>query len=81
MFDQQVTNEGEGALYGRASSNINRDWDGVWEVAAKQVSSGWIAEIAIPLITLRFPESEPQSWGINLMRNIGRKLSRSTPNS
>jgi len=73
MFDQQVTNEGEGALYGRASSNINRDWDGVWEVAAKQVSSGWIAEIAIPLITLRFPESEPQSWGINLMRNIGRK--------
>ena len=73
MLDQQVTNEGEGALYGRASSNINRDWDGVWEVAAKQVSSGWIAEIAIPLITLRFPESEPQSWGINLMRNIGRK--------
>jgi hypothetical protein len=68
-----VANEGEGGRFGRASSNVNRDWDGVWEVVAKKVPEGWIAEIAIPMITLRFPESEPQSWGINLMRNIGRK--------
>ena len=73
MLDQQVANEGEGGRFGRASSNVNRDWDGVWEVVAKKVPEGWIAEIAIPMITLRFPESEPQSWGINLMRNIGRK--------
>ena len=73
MLDQQVANEGEGSRSGRTSSNINRDWDGVWEVAAKQTPNGWVAEIAIPMITLRFPESEPQSWGINLMRNIGRK--------
>ena len=73
MLDQQVANEGEGGRFGWASSNINRDWDGVWEVAAKQTPNGWVAEIAIPMITLRFPESEPQSWGINLMRNIGRK--------
>ena len=73
MLDQQVANEGEGGRFGRSSSNVNRDWDGVWEVVAKKVPEGWIAEIAIPMITLRFPESEPQSWGINLMRNIGRK--------
>ena len=73
MLDQQVANEGEGSRSGRTSSNINRDWDGVWEVVAKQTPNGWVAEIAIPMITLRFPESEPQSWGINLMRNIGRK--------
>ena len=73
MLDQQVANEGEGSRSGRTSSNINRDWDGVWEVVAKQTPNSWVAEIAIPMITLRFPESEPQSWGINLMRNIGRK--------
>ena len=25
------------------------------------------------MITLRFPEAEVQSWGINFMRNISRK--------
>ena len=25
------------------------------------------------MVTLRFPNSDPQSWGINFMRNIGRK--------
>ena len=74
-LDQQVVNEGEGgrAGFGLASSNVNKDWDGVWHVTASQDSEGWIAEIAIPMVTLRFPGTEPQSWGINLMRNIGRK--------
>ena len=75
QLDQQVVNEGEGgrAGFGMASSNVNKDWDGVWHVAARQGPDGWTAEIAIPMVTLRFPDAEPQSWGINLMRNIGRK--------
>ena len=73
QLDQQVFEEGEGSRFGFGTSNINRDWDGIWEVAALRVEDGWIAEIAIPMVTLRFPESDPQSWGINLMRNIGRK--------
>ena len=73
QLDQQVFNEGEGGLPGRATPNINRDWDGVWHVAARQTTDGWIAEIAIPWVTLRFPESDSQSWGMNLMRNIGRR--------
>jgi hypothetical protein len=52
---------------------VNRDWDAVWHVAARRTPDGWIAEIAIPLVTLRFPEAEPQDWGINFMRNIRRK--------
>ena len=71
--DQQISNEGEGGYFGRPSSNVNRDWDGVWHVVAKRVSNGWVAEVAIPMVTLRFPKHEPQSWGINIMRNIGRK--------
>ena len=73
-LDQQVFNEGEGGIAGFGnSSNINRDWDGVWHVAASRDGEGWVAEIAIPLVTLRFPAVEAQSWGFNLMRNIGRR--------
>ena len=74
QLDQQVSNEGEGGRAGlTTSSNINRDWDGVWHVSARQIEDGWVAEIAIPMLTLRFPDSDSQSWGLNLMRNIGRK--------
>jgi hypothetical protein len=74
QLDQQVFNEGEGGIRGFGnSSNINRDWDGVWHVAATRTDDGWAAEIAIPMVTLRFPDADVQSWGLNLMRNIGRK--------
>jgi hypothetical protein len=75
QFDQQVFNEGEGAVrgFGLPTSNINKDWDGVWDVAARIVDDGWIAEIAIPMVTLRFPAGQTQDWGMNVMRNIGRK--------
>jgi len=71
-LEQQVFEEGEGGRRG-ASSNINRDWDGIWEVVAQRTPDGWTAEVAIPFSTLRFPEAEVQSWGINFMRNIARK--------
>jgi hypothetical protein len=32
-----------------------------------------VAEIAIPMVTLRFPQAEDQVWGVNFMRNIRRK--------
>ncbi len=70
-LDQQVFDEGG---RGRATASaINRDWDGVWSVVAAPTPDGWIAEIEIPMVTLRFPDSDPQSWGINFMRNISRK--------
>jgi len=71
-LDQQVFEEGEGGRQG-TSSNTNRDWDGVWQVEAQRTSDGWVAEIAIPMVTLRFPSQRTQSWGINFMRSIGRK--------
>ncbi|NNF14111.1 MAG: carbohydrate binding family 9 domain-containing protein [Gemmatimonadetes bacterium] len=73
QLDQQVFNEGEGARPGLPTSNINRDWDGVWHVASRIVDDGWIAEIAIPMVTLRFPDGRLQSWGMNVMRNIGSR--------
>ena len=54
-LEQQISEEGEGNSGQRAAnSNINRNWDGVWDVAARITDDGWTAEIAIPTTTLRF---------------------------
>ena len=75
-LEQQIAEEGEGG-YRRISntinSNVNLDWDGVWDVAARRTDQGWVAEIAIPMVTMRFPEADRQVWGVNFMRNIRRK--------
>ena len=71
-LEQQVAAEGEGGFRGN-SANINLNWDGVWQVATRLTSEGWVAEIAIPMVTLRFPKADRQVWGVNFMRNIRRK--------
>jgi hypothetical protein len=71
-LEQQVFEEGEGGGRG-TTSNVNLNWNGVWHAAARQTAEGWDAELAIPLVTLRFPVAEQQRWGINFMRNIRRK--------
>lgn len=47
------------------------DWDGLWRVRTSRSDSGWVAEIAIPWQTLRYPKSRDtlQQWGFNLYRN------------
>ena len=72
-LEQQITEEGEGGWRGSNTANINVNWDGVWDVKTTQTSNGWVAEIAIPMVTLRFPKVDQQSWGANFMRNIRRK--------
>ena len=71
-LEQQVAEEGE-SVWQNSGANINVNWDGVWHVAARRTDDGWAAEIAIPMVTLRFPDAERQIWGINFMRNIRRK--------
>jgi hypothetical protein len=71
-LEQQIFEEGGGNARGSAS-NINRNWDGVWTVAARRTDDGWAAEIAIPMVTVRSPEMADQAWGINFMRSIRRK--------
>ena len=45
----------------------------MWDAAARIVSDGWTAEIAIPFSTLRFAPSDSQTWGVNFERHIRRK--------
>ena len=72
-LEQQVFEEGGGNLRGGSASNINRDWNGVWDAAARRTTQGWDAEIVIPMVTVRSPEVDVQTWGVNFMRNIRRK--------
>lgn len=71
-LEEQIFEEGGGNARG-ASSNVNRDWNGVWDVAARRTSDGWTAEIEIPMVTLRSPNVPVQNWGINFFRSIRHK--------
>jgi hypothetical protein len=53
---------------------FNLNWDTTWTVQSRRTERGWETEMAIPLKSLRFRDSsQPQSWGVNVMRNIRRK--------
>ena len=73
QHDGQVIREGEGgqASFGQAGG-YNKNWDGVWDVAATTSDIGWSAEYRIPFTTLRYGSADPQVWGINFQRNIRR---------
>jgi hypothetical protein len=71
-LEQQIFDEGEGGGRG-GTANINRNWDGVWDAAAKILEDGWSAEIEIPFSTVRFVPSNSQTWGVNFQRHTRRK--------
>jgi hypothetical protein len=56
----------------RNVTDINWDWDSIWDAATLIHDKGWTAEFAIPFKTLSFnPQNE--TWGINFSRTIGRR--------
>ncbi len=64
LFDAQAFND---------QQSVNRAWEGEVEVSTRITDFGWVAEIAVPMTTLRFRETDgPQSWGINFSRRIRR---------
>ena len=42
--------------------------DYFWQSAGKIGTDSWVAEVAIPLSSLRYPEKEPQDWALMLYR-------------
>ena len=82
-YDGQVTDEGGGrSLFrggGRGGFNrgsgggFNVNWDGAWQVRTTTTEIGWSAEFAIPFRTIRYPDRQDQSWGVNFQRNIRRR--------
>ena len=60
----------DGTLYNDGWSD--NSWDGVWEGRARVDDQGWTCEMKIPFSQLRFAAAEPQRWGINFYRSMGR---------
>jgi hypothetical protein len=52
-------------------TSFNRDWDALWYCRTQITDTAWIAEMAIPWKTLRYPENA-QEIGIVFLRNIRR---------
>jgi hypothetical protein len=50
----------------------NVDWnpDFRFESKGQLTDSGYVVELRIPFKSLRFPSSDPQTWGINVVRNV-----------
>ncbi len=46
--------------------------DFFWDGAARVTSTGWDAEFRIPLSSLRYPKTSPQTWGVIFVRNYPR---------
>jgi hypothetical protein len=49
-------------------NNASFDWDTKWYSATKMAEGYWIAELAIPFKSIRFPKGQRQ-WAINFIRN------------
>ena len=48
------------------------NWNAIWRGKAKITETGWQVEMEIPLVSLRFPKTDIQTWGLNFMRRIQR---------
>jgi hypothetical protein len=60
------------------SGDVNEDasWDGVWDVATRIDSVGWVAEFRIPFGQMRFAPGGSHTFGFMVVRDIARTGAR-----
>lgn len=50
----------------------DKTWDAVWYSEVSIKNDGWVVEMKIPYISLRFAKKDVQDWGLQLLRSIRR---------
>jgi hypothetical protein len=45
----------------------DRTWDAVWQSKVSIQPDGWVVEMKIPYISLRFPKRDIQTWGLQFL--------------
>lgn len=50
----------------------DKTWDAVWESQVSIKADGWVAEMRIPYISLRFAKKDVQDWGLQFLRFFRR---------
>ncbi|NTV84944.1 MAG: carbohydrate binding family 9 domain-containing protein, partial [Bacteroidales bacterium] len=62
------------------STGEDISWDAVWKSEVNITEEGWVAELEIPYSALRFPKTDIQQWGLNMIRENRRIREISTWN-
>ena len=57
-------------------NNEDPTWDGIWDVATRIDSVGWVAEFRIPFSQLRFDNSADHTFGFMVVRDVARTSER-----
>ena len=60
------------ALVAEQGESENANWDAVWECATARTSTGWSAEVRIPVASLLFKPGLT-TWGLNVQRRAQRE--------
>jgi hypothetical protein len=58
-------------LVSAQGTDVNSNWDAVWEARTVQDANGWSAEIRIPIKSIGFKPGL-SSWGLNIERRVER---------
>ena len=73
-----VRTEGASSAGNIFGGSIDTNPDFIYESSGRLTDEGYIVEVRIPFKSLRFPGSEEQSWGLNILRQIQRTGYRDT---
>ncbi|RMH17772.1 MAG: hypothetical protein D6701_07160 [Gemmatimonadetes bacterium] len=59
----------------RPGSSVSIDFnpDFIWESDGRVTDRGWVAEVRIPYVSLRFREVPVQDWGVQVAREVKRR--------
>ena len=71
-----IVNTSGGGGRGSPIPTADRSWDALFHSATDIVADGFVAEMAIPLKSLRYPQrgpGEPHRWGFQIVREIKGK--------
>ena len=50
----------------------DKTWEAVWSSQVSIKSDGWVVEMRIPYLSLRFPKADVQHWGLQFLRFVRR---------
>lgn len=70
LFETNPLSALSDALVSQQGERIDRDWDGLWEAAARRTETGWSVEFRIPFSTIRFESGASQIWGLQFRRRV-----------
>ena len=57
---------------GNFNSFGDKTWDAVWDSKVIMKPDGWVVEMRIPYISLRFAKKDMQNWGLQMLRFFRR---------